>query len=265
MPFTVTHVAAAVPIAWLCRWRVPFSALAIGTMVPDLAGFYPNLLEYRSTHSVVGILTHCTPIGLVGYYVYHALAKRPLVDLLPKSASDRLRSWSEEPIDFSLLAILVATLCVAVGAATHVAWDGFTHSRQWGVELVPQLQTEVAQYGRRQVKLFVILQHGSSVVLLPPLLIGFVLWIRRQPIQHLPLERAQMPRGISWTVIGLMLLGSILYFQTLRDHNPYLLWIGAVRLTVKHVLAVAMVVALLYCLAMHFVWWRERSRLSPEE
>ncbi|MFK8113552.1 MAG: DUF4184 family protein [Rubripirellula sp.] len=257
MPFTVTHIAAAVPIAWLCRWRVPFSALAIGSMVPDLAGFYPAILDYQSTHSLLGILTHCSPIGLIAYYVYHGILKRPLVDVLPRAASDRLRPWTERPIDFSVKAVGLVVVCVAIGAATHVLWDSFTHARRWGVEMVPQLESAMGKHAGRPVRLYSILQHGSSIVFLPPLLIGFAIWIRKQPREQEPMERAQMPRAVTWSAIGLMIGGSTLYFHLLRESNPYLLWINAVRFAVKHGSAVALIATLIYCVAMQIVWWRE--------
>jgi len=46
MPFTPTHVAAIVPISWLTRNRLPFSALAIGSMIPDLQLFLPAWLSF---------------------------------------------------------------------------------------------------------------------------------------------------------------------------------------------------------------------------
>ena len=78
MPFTATHIAAVVPFAWLCRWRLPLSALAIGSMVPDVAGFYPNLFDYPTLHSFPGVFTHCIPLGLIGFFLYHWVLKQPL-------------------------------------------------------------------------------------------------------------------------------------------------------------------------------------------
>lgn len=234
-------------------------------MVPDLAGFFPAVFDYQSTHSLSGLITHCVPIGLVVYYFYHAVLKRPLVDLLPAAASERLRPWTEQPIDFSLRSVALSAACVAFGAATHVLWDSFTHRERWGVEVVPWLQTVVAEHARRPVHLFSVLQHGSSVLLLPPLLIGFAWWVWRQPRDDSPLERARLPHSVSWTVVGLLIGGSVIYFQLMRESNPGLLWINALRFAVKHGSAVALVVMVIYCVGMHFVWWRESDAHSVPE
>ena len=120
MPFTATHVAAAVPIAWLCRWRVPFSALAIGTIVPDLGVFFPWLIDYQALHTAAGVLTHCTPVGLAIYYVFHIVLKRPMVDLLPDATRNRMLYHLNRKIDLRLRQIALVTSLIAVGAATHV-------------------------------------------------------------------------------------------------------------------------------------------------
>ena len=99
MPFTVTHVAAAVPVAWLCRWRVPFSALAIGAMVPHIPRVLPALVGLPRDAFSRGNLTHCLPMGDSFYYVYHSIMKRPLADLVALRGNDRLRPWTENPIN----------------------------------------------------------------------------------------------------------------------------------------------------------------------
>lgn len=257
MPFTVTHVAAAVPVAWLCRWRVPFSALAIGSMVPDISGFYPQLLDYHATHSVLGVLTHCLPIGLFCYYVYHAILKRPLVDWLPSAASDRLKPWTEKPINFAPLAMVAVIACIALGATTHVVWDAFTHKGGWGVDMFPAFRDIALDSEQRPVRWYALIQHSSSIIFLPPMLLGFVWWIRKQPRPPESVDRAQMPRGVSWSVIALLVFGTMLYMQMLLANNPNLHWIDAISRSVKRGGALALGATLLYCIGMHMIWWRE--------
>ena len=50
MPFTPTHVLAILPIAALKRPALPFSALVIGSMIPDLPLFVPLSPDYGTTH-----------------------------------------------------------------------------------------------------------------------------------------------------------------------------------------------------------------------
>ena len=68
MPFTPTHVAAALPaLPWLRRFgNVPASALVIGTMIPDAAVFLPRVFDYGVAHSVPGLFTRGLPAGVGG-------------------------------------------------------------------------------------------------------------------------------------------------------------------------------------------------------
>lgn len=54
MPFTPTHVLAILPVAAVKRFPLPFSALVIGSMIPDLPLFLPWSPGYDQTHSVAG-------------------------------------------------------------------------------------------------------------------------------------------------------------------------------------------------------------------
>jgi hypothetical protein len=62
MPFTVSHVAAVLPVYRpLTRWRV-FTAAVIGSMVPDFGMLLPGGLERWQTHSLPGLLNFCLPV-----------------------------------------------------------------------------------------------------------------------------------------------------------------------------------------------------------
>ena len=63
MPFTPTHVVAVVPVAALCGRALPFSALAIGCMVPDFPLFVPFVTDYGMTHSIAGLFHGVLAVG----------------------------------------------------------------------------------------------------------------------------------------------------------------------------------------------------------
>ncbi|GAA4458214.1 DUF4184 family protein [Novipirellula rosea] len=254
MPFTVTHIAAAIPVAWLCRWRLPFSALAIGCAIPDIAAFYPAWIDYRATHSIAGILTHCLPIGVAFYYLYQSLLKRPLADLLPKRLSERLWPWLNKPIDFSIPAIAAVVLCVMFGAGTHVLWDSFTHGGRWGVQQFPVLKTTAISLSDRAVSWYSVLQHLSSVVFLPPMLVGFYIWIWRQPRDPNQRCHFQLPRAVTWPVLGLMMLTMGVHLVWTRLKYPSDSLLGVIAYSIKQSGALMMIIVLLYCIAMHVIW-----------
>ncbi len=263
MPFTVTHIAAAIPVAWFCRWRLPFSALAIGCAIPDIAAFYPHWVDYGATHSIRGVLTHCLPLGIAFYYLYQSLLKRPLADLLPRSLSERLWPWLNKPIDFSVTAIFAVIVCIAFGAATHVLWDSFTHGGRWGVKQFPVLSAPAFDWNDRVISWYSVLQHLSSLVFLPPLLLGFFLWVWQQPRDASQRNHFQLPRTVSWTAIAIMVLTMGIHVGWTRQQFPWKSFLQLTAYSVKQSGALMMIIILLYCVAMHVLWTLQAREAAP--
>ncbi len=180
------------------------------------------------------------------------------MDLLPPPLCRRLTSscQAEAEADLRPTRIAIVIACLAFGAFTHVFWDSFTHSDGWGVHAFPFLQSVVTDYPGRPIRLYALLQHGSSLVLLPPMTLGFIWWSWKLPdVKSSSRESFVMPRWIPWTAIAMMAVGSWIYFQSLHANQLEATWVGALRTSVKHCGAVAIVVVMLYCLGMHLTWW----------
>ena len=133
MPFTPTHVAAVVPIARFAP-RLPFSALAVGSMIPDLHLFLPEWIPitFRLTHTVPGLVAGCLPLGMLMFLWFQVFAKEPLVHLLPDAARQRLHPYGRPTIETSYSFFSCVCLAIVIGAATHLFWDSFTHEGRWG-------------------------------------------------------------------------------------------------------------------------------------
>jgi len=186
MPFTPTHVLAVIPIAR--PWASPgiFSALAIGSMVPDWPLYFPGGPGYQLTHSLAGIFVACLPLGLALTWLFLAVARRPLFELAPPGLQQRLAGYLQAQPDRSLRGVLKLAVAVSVGAATHIAWDTFTHGSSWGVTTFPALQDVwITVFGVTFVG-FMVLQHGSSLIGLPIMLLLYLLWYRRAACQPVP-------------------------------------------------------------------------------
>ncbi len=265
MPFTVTHIAAALPVAWLCRWRLPFSALAIGCAIPDASVFYPSLIPYNATHSLVGILTHCTPLGVAFYYLYQSVLKRPLADLLPRRLSERLWPYLDKPIDFSFVAIASVFLCVAFGAATHVLWDSFTHGGRWGVQQIPALNSEAFSLNGRTISWYSVLQHASSVVFLPPLILGFLIWVLRQPRDRSQGDHFQVSRLMMWSLFIGSSVALVIYFWVSREWYPHESQLTKFAVCVKRSGAYVLPVVFGYCLMMTAIWAAQPKSAAIQE
>jgi hypothetical protein len=173
MPFTLAHPAAAVPLA---RFGLPLSALVVGSMAPDFPYFYRLSTSDQSGHTLLGLFTYCLPAGFVALLIYHKLLKRYVLSFLP--AADRARLSAEFRFG-PISRLLLIAIAIVLGAATHIAWDSFTHAHGWIVERLPMLQAWLFRAGRSDIRMYKVLQHGSTVVGLLLLCIWYRRWHQR--------------------------------------------------------------------------------------
>ena len=189
MPFTPTHVAAILPVAAIAGRALPFSALVIGSMIPDLPLFVPSPLTYATTHSATGVFTACLPLGMASFLAFQVLMKRPLFALLPDGIRSRCAPLSASCIEPTFRFFASASLAIAIGAITHVFWDSFTHPGRWGSGLIPRMDESVLTIRGHDVPGYKALQYGSTLVVLPCVVLLLVLWLSRQrpsPLGGLP-------------------------------------------------------------------------------
>ena len=182
MPFTPAHAAAIVPIAALVGKRIPLSALVIGTQVPDLPMYLPRFLYFHENHmhSPEGILAGCLPFGLLFCVWFQGFAKEPLVALLPRYIRNRIQPFAKSNLRATTEYFVVTLMGIAIGAATHVFWDSFTHEGRWGYRQIPRMNRIVFQAGDYQLELYKALQYGSTIVFLPLLAALCWWWLRYQ-------------------------------------------------------------------------------------
>ena len=182
MPFTLAHPAAVLPLA---RTRLVFSALVIGSMAPD----FPYLLALSTRaqygHTLLGLFTFCLPAGLLVFGLFHQYVKAPLLARLHPPHQRCLREAAAPPWA-SPSVLLPATVSVILGALTHLAWDSCTHAKGWTVHAVPALQTVLLHTPRGDLKLFKLLQHGSSIAGIAILVGSYRHWCRSTPPRSLP-------------------------------------------------------------------------------
>ncbi|WP_371495672.1 DUF4184 family protein [Kitasatospora sp. NBC_00374] len=157
MPFTMSHPAAVLPLLRGARARGPLvaAALVAGSMAPDLPFFADSLLPgvYRYgglTHRWWAVATVDVALasGLVAGW--HGLWRDGTAVLLPAAVAGPRRvparpGW--------------VALSAALGAASHVGWDSFTHPGRAGVRALPALTRTVGG-----VPLYTVLQYGTSLV-----------------------------------------------------------------------------------------------------
>ncbi|MCH8629189.1 DUF4184 family protein [Arsenicicoccus piscis] len=181
MPFTLAHPAAVLPLR---RTGLPMLALVAGSVAPDLVLFVHVGVSYHQTHSLVGVLTWDVLIGVLLAAAWVWLLWGPLVDAAPGSLRDRLphphrtgpRWW------------LIAVPTFAIGAATHVLWDSFTHVDGWWVQRAQWLRDGTPP-------VYKLSQYASGAVGLAIIAVACWMLLRRRPV--VPVARV-LPRLAPW-------------------------------------------------------------------
>ncbi len=193
MPVTPAHAVAAWPLhKWLPA--LPLSALVIGAMSPDYEYFLRLAPITRHAHTPAGLVFFCVPVSIVVWFVFRHLLRPALVELLPPGLARAIR-----PASTSWLLALVA---VAIGAVSHVVWDGFTHQDDWAVRAWPALRTQPWP-ALLPLPWFKLLQYGSSFFGMLALVTWIGAWVRSQPQaarEWLPGQRARFMRVVSVVV-----------------------------------------------------------------
>ncbi|MEO8263458.1 MAG: DUF4184 family protein [Pseudolysinimonas sp.] len=197
MPFTPSHIAAALP---LLRTPLPVAPLVIGTMAPDVPYFLPLRIPRDLTHSLLGVPTVDLALTVVLVLLWYAVLRPPVVDLLPAVVRERMAprgaaGWRPAGQRW-LPAICLAVLAALVGILTHLAWDAFTHENSPLVRAVPLLHTEL---GPLQVSSW--LQHASTIGGLVALALWARSWMRRTPRVPVPSPTAPGTRAAAWAAV----------------------------------------------------------------
>jgi Domain of unknown function (DUF4184) len=244
MPYAFAHPAAVVPVAKMLGRRAVPSALAIGSMIPDVWYLVP-FLDRRDTHDTLGVLWFCLPAGLVAYAAFHLIFKQPMLALLPRDLAGRLAVWATPRLPaVPWLSVLVSLLA---GIATHLAWDALTHI---GYLPVPEARVWTNVY------LHQVLQHVST--LLGSAFLAWWLWRKLSATKPQPEVRELQPRLRLAVVAAMILLPAAAFFSVLHGFDADAIRI-ALRAAAVTAISVFGLMALSFCVA-----WR-RSGASDGE
>lgn len=162
MPWTFAHPAAVLPFVGLTGpKRLSLAALVIGSMSPDF-GYYLGLYDLAGiAHTPPGILALCLPSGLLVVWLSRGL-QRPVAYLLPQPHGQALLAAGGAATPRNVLSVSLLAVALALGAATHIIWDAFTHEGRFFVAHIAALQTPVFRAFNREFRVFNLLQHAST-------------------------------------------------------------------------------------------------------
>lgn len=207
MPFTPSHAVVALPFV-----RTPLvpAAIAIGAMTPDLPIFLRGVgLRYSVTHSWAW-LPATMLVALALLLVWRCVLRPAARDLVPGVLAERLpdgwdagaRESAREtfalhrpgvaPGKISLGSILLLIVSLAIGVASHIAWDLFTHLDRWGMQVFPVLAQDWGPLVGYKW-----LQYASSALGLLIIGIWALWWLARRHRVAVP-ARAPLVVRVAW-------------------------------------------------------------------
>jgi hypothetical protein len=201
---------------------VPMSALVIGTMTPDFSYLLRLAPGGSDWHSKVGVFQYCLPAGLAVWLIFRVSVGPALLRLMPPAIGASAGSHVAPGPTYRL--IPSAIVAIFAGVISHDVWDGFTHSAEWGVRLVPALHRSLHYSATGMVRWYLILQYLSSAVGL--LVVAAILW---KWLAAQPPEALHVPAGErAWRVrdAGLLLFSGVMgaALNSSRPHPSTVSW-----------------------------------------
>jgi len=200
VPFTLAHPAAVLPLR---RRGLVFSALVVGSMAPDFEYFFG--LKRPISHTMPGILTFTLPLALAVLIIFHVIVKWPAIWLLPHGLQARVIGPARRFRWFPVTRLFQILVSLVIGLATHILWDGFTHSDGWAAAYWPQLRHVVSVPQYHPMRLFAALQLFCSVIGVLVLALSLVRWYLRTVPEPVAM-RPQFAPAIRWSILIAMIV-----------------------------------------------------------
>lgn len=242
MPWTFVHPAAVLPLRGLRLKHRSFAGLVVGSFSPDI-GYYVGRFDLAAiAHTSLGLLILCLPTGLILFALVRVL-HLPVGNLLPEPHRSALLALPQVPQLTSLPILVAVAVSIIVGAMTHNVWDSFTHPSGYMVSKLPLLREAVGVIGTRDVPVYELLQHTSTLLGLAVVVVAYAKWLKRAQMSYTP----PSPSNDRWRYALLFallaasaILGALLAYQMYGTTN------GAVRF-VRVIICATSVFAVLLC------------------
>jgi hypothetical protein len=102
-----------------------------------------------------------------------------VVALLPTGEQQKLMGDDPQFPWSSARSWLTIVLAVAIGVASHVALDSFSHREGWGVEHVSFLTAVPVRMSHRELTVYKLIQYFGSIIGMGVLAIAYAFWSMR--------------------------------------------------------------------------------------
>ena len=179
MPFTPAHSAIVLPFVKLDHRYVSATGLVAGSMAPDFAYFFKFGVDSTYSHTLWAILYFNVPVAFLLSLCFHQVIKGNLIRNLPGFL--QLRFGEILRTDFlsyvKKFPVTVIVSC-ALGASSHIFWDGFTHAGGYFVQHLSFYKGAYFHFDGANYPLWYALQHISTIAGLLAIAI-YILLMRR--------------------------------------------------------------------------------------
>lgn len=177
MPFTLAHPIATVPIWWGSKQKLHLASLAIGSMIPD-ADYFLLLYPIKTIgHTFPGIFIQGIPYSIVLLLAIRYVLLRPFLALIPLQLARKFPP-PKKYFPLQIFELVNIVLSIAIGAATHLIWDAFTHS---GDSVV---HSELLKSKLGSLPIYTLLQYGGGIFGLVALSLWLANWLHRAELHH---------------------------------------------------------------------------------
>lgn len=164
MPFTFSHPAIVLPLTYLPRKWFSLTGLIIGSLTPDFEYFLRMKIQSNYSHTLSGLFWFDLPLGIVLAFIFHNYVRDCLFDNLPTVLKSRLEVFKQFNWNtYFKKNLIVVSISILIGAASHIFWDSFTHDHGYFVKTIPELTNTVNVLGK-QIPILKILQHSSTLI-----------------------------------------------------------------------------------------------------
>ena len=204
MPFTPAHPAFVLPFLKIKKEYVSATGLVVGSIIPDFEYFFNMSVKGQHSHTLAGLFYFDIPLGIIITILFHEVVKKNFIDNLPAFFQRRLNPLRElEFMPYVKQNLLAWLSAIALGAASHLLWDSFTHRDGFFVNHL-SFYDSVFPFDGVQYPMYYALQHISTFTGL--FAIGFYFIFMKQD----PTIKVTRPHFGYWSAV--LLITAVILF-----------------------------------------------------
>ncbi|MEO6994045.1 MAG: DUF4184 family protein [Lacunisphaera sp.] len=218
MPAPLAHPAAVLSLRRFCPKYLSFSALVMGSFLPDVAyalhfgGSFRKLITFvfgqrgldslaqhgvRSwdglSHSLLGAVVFCLPVGLLLSAAFR-VTRSALVATVPNPHRELLTPLCGHKRH----SVLTWSMSLLIGVYSHLAWDSLAKGDWWLAKNWPFLREDVMDVGASHLEVYRAIWIISTIGGTSALVIAYVSWVRGKGRKFWKFDQEEAPYLSLW-------------------------------------------------------------------